>query len=139
MRFQPHLKKNINFLLAMTGLLAAYFIGVSFWNNSDGGVTTYEEYLQAIKEPYELLYKNLQALPENPTAEEVYQIYDQFEEDLHHIKIAYNADRTVEENYNELLALPNTFRQDYKHSAYKYSTLIGQKSHVKMILDYIRK
>ncbi|CAH2714053.1 hypothetical protein BACCIP111895_01207 [Neobacillus rhizosphaerae] len=129
-------KKLMTISIVVTGFLAASFIGALFWNKS-AGVATYEEYLNVIKEPYQLLYSNLQALPEHPTEAAVYRIYDQFDRDVHQVKISSHAEKKVEENYKQLIELPETFKEDYDRSAYKYSTLIGQTSHVKMILEYL--
>lgn len=107
-----------------------------WWSPSDG-IDTYDEYLRVIKEPYQILYTNLESLPEHPTKAEVYQIYNQFNKNITTIKISSNAEMKVKENYNLLLSMPETFKEDYDQSNYKYSTLIGQSNHAKMVVDYI--
>ncbi|MFO1446364.1 hypothetical protein KDN24_24800 [Bacillus sp. Bva_UNVM-123] len=138
MKYILTLNKRSKLLLAGFILLIACFILV-FSRSDSEGIVTYEEYLQAIQKPYQNLYEHLQALPERPTSKEIYQIYDQFEKDISKIKISKAAEKNVKDNYQQLSNLPDMCREDYEKSPYKYSTLFGQASNVKMVLDYINE
>lgn len=131
-----NLNKLSKIIIAGLGLSISSFIIMSLWNDSDG-VVTYEDYLLAIQEPYQNFFDNLQSLPEKPTNEEIYQIYDEFERDISKIKISTNAEKNVRDNYQQLANMPKICKEDYEKSPYKYSTLFGQASNVKMVLDYI--
>ncbi len=136
MKYILNLNKLSKIIIAGLGLSIASFVVIFLWNDSEG-VVTYEEYLQAIQIPYQNLYENLHSLPEKPTNEEIHQIYDEFERDISIIKISTDADNSVRDNYRQLANLPMICRDDYEKSPYKYSTLFGQESNVKMVLDYI--
>ncbi|QED46659.1 hypothetical protein [Cytobacillus dafuensis] len=138
MKYILNLNKHSKIIIAGLGLSIIGFVTVFLGNDSEG-VVTYEEYLQAIQEPYQNLYKNLHSLPEKPASEEIHQIYDKFERDISKIKISTDAEKNVRANYQQLTNLPTICREDYEKSPYKYSTLVGQASNVKMVLDYIEK
>lgn len=140
MKYILNLKKISKITLAGFGFLFVFasFIVIFLLNDTEG-VGTYEEYLQATKEPYQNLYENLQSSLEQPKNEAIYEIYDQFEEDIGNIKISSDAEKIVRENYRQLSNLAEMCRIDYEKSQYKYSTLYGQASNVEMVLDYIEK
>lgn len=131
-------KKRRKAILAGIGLLFGCFI-LFFYGNDSEGVETYDEYLKAVKKPYQALYTQLQALPEDPWEEEVYKIYHQFEIDIYKVKVSNHAEKIVKENYRQLSTLPETLKEDYNSSSYKYSTVIGQANHAELMVEYIKK
>jgi len=138
MKYILNLNKRSKIILAGFGFIIACFLLIFLWNDKDG-IVTYEEYLLAIKEPYQNLYENLQSLSDKPTNEEIYKIYDRFENDISKLKISSSAEENVKDNFKQLTNLPSICREDFEKSPYKYSTLFGQASNVKMVLDYIEK
>jgi hypothetical protein len=136
MRYHINRKRLVNIFSIVLVFLTTFSAMFYWWSSSDG-IETYREYLLVIKEPYQILYTNLESLPDHPTKAEVYHVYNQFNKNINTIKISSNAEMKVKENYELLLSMPETFKEDYDQSNYKYSTLIGQSNHAKMVVDYI--
>lgn len=111
---------------------------LSFYN-SRAETESQTEYLSKLEGPYRKFYTKLSGFTERPSPAEMYAIYEEFDKELHSLKIPAGLVEKKGEAYKQFLDLPEIYRQDYKDSAYKYSTIIGQANNAKIMLDFIEK
>lgn len=116
------------------------FLGFAvFFYGSRTESASHEEYLNELEGPYKKFYTSLSGFTERPSPAKMDAIYDEFEEELQLLEIRAGLEGKKGEAYKQFLAMPEIYRQDYKDSAYKYSTIVGQANNAKMVLDYIGK